>query len=65
MLLSFLNFKPGAEKDHETINNAEEMQEAFAHFFSKGAPAERYTANAVIFKEAVLATEKLKGVEVI
>uniref|UniRef100_A0A914PNG0 Uncharacterized protein n=1 Tax=Panagrolaimus davidi TaxID=227884 RepID=A0A914PNG0_9BILA len=43
--------------DHQTMDSMEELYETFIHFFSKGAPAERFMANEEAFEKLVRLTE--------
>lgn len=43
--------------DKEVLNGFEDLYEAFVHFFSRGAPAERYMADDKAFEKMLSAIE--------
>jgi hypothetical protein len=43
--------------DHESLENLDQLSETFLHFFSKGAPAERFVADEDTFDKLVGMTE--------
>lgn len=63
-LMTNLNLEPGGSADHESINSFNEFQETFSHFFSQGAPAERFVANKEVFQQAVKMAENDQTAEV-
>ncbi|VDM97791.1 unnamed protein product [Thelazia callipaeda] len=52
-LLESLNATPTLRKDHEVISNVNDLYEAFAYFFSRGAAAERYMSDSKLFDALV------------
>jgi hypothetical protein len=48
---------PNQIGDKEVLNGFEDLYEAFVHFFSRGAPAERFMANENAFDRIVAAIE--------
>lgn len=40
---------PERIEDHEELHSVDELYSTFLHFFSKGAPAERFMANEEVF----------------
>ena len=57
-MMNQLNISVGENiGDHETMDSLEELYETFIHFFSKGAPAERFMADDASFEKLVRLTE--------
>uniref|UniRef100_A0A915E3A1 Uncharacterized protein n=1 Tax=Ditylenchus dipsaci TaxID=166011 RepID=A0A915E3A1_9BILA len=56
-LVGRLNVTSEAIGDKEVLNGLDDLYEVFAHFFSKGAPAERYMADEASFEKLVSLTE--------
>ncbi|XP_013385712.1 ADP-dependent glucokinase isoform X1 [Lingula anatina] len=63
-LLQSLGVTPGEKKDHRTVGSIADMQEAFTHYFSKGAAAERPFTDGPLYKNTVVkAAATLKSSE--
>ena len=43
--------------DHESLENFDQLSETFLHFFSKGAPAERFVSDEDTFDKLISLTE--------
>jgi hypothetical protein len=46
-----------AIRDNGVLNSASELYETFVHFFTRGAPAERFMADETTFDRLVVAIE--------
>ncbi|XP_005098113.1 ADP-dependent glucokinase [Aplysia californica] len=62
-LLNTLHISPAKRKDHATINNIGQLQEAFAYFFAKGGAAERPFTDKAEYQRIIQAAETLGHVE--
>ncbi|KAK6179202.1 hypothetical protein SNE40_011617 [Patella caerulea] len=62
-LLKKLGISPGKQKNHDIIDNLEELQETFSYFFDKGSAAERIFSEPSIYKQITNAAKTLPGVE--
>ena len=63
-LLDSLKVRPGLSKDHSALNSLNDLQETFAHFFSRGAAAERPFQNEDIFAQIIEQATSLNNVHV-
>ena len=65
ILMSKMNASAIGSKDHEQISSIKDLEEAFAHFFSHGLPAERYMTDGKLFQTALdVAEHQMYGAEV-
>jgi hypothetical protein len=48
---------PNTIEDKEVLNGFEDLYEAFVHFFTRGAPAERFMANEAAFDKIIATVE--------
>jgi hypothetical protein len=58
--LNLTSTTSGAARDHAVLSNADELRETFTHFFSIGAPTERYLADKETFAKLVATAESSK-----
>ncbi|KHN75660.1 putative ADP-dependent glucokinase [Toxocara canis] len=54
-LLEHMNATSNKRNDHQFLNNVDDLYEAFAYFFSRGAAAERHTSDEKTFETLVQA----------
>uniref|UniRef100_A0A0B7BIV7 ADP-dependent glucokinase n=1 Tax=Arion vulgaris TaxID=1028688 RepID=A0A0B7BIV7_9EUPU len=62
-LLKALSILPGEKKNHDALSSLDELQETFAHFFSKGSAAERSFMDKLVYQKIIKATETLNNIE--
>ncbi|KAI2654176.1 ADP-dependent glucokinase [Labeo rohita] len=61
-LLNKMGLKPTDQPlHHDYIENAEQLAQSFAYFFSPGAASERFVMNDTLFSELVEASRELPG----
>lgn len=63
-LLQALNVKPGEKTNLDTLHSLDHLQQTFAHFFSKGAAAERSFMDKIVFRQITDAAEKISDLQV-
>lgn len=63
-LLKALNVQPGEKADLDTLQSLDQLQQAFSHFFSKGAAAERSFLDKAVFEQITDAAGKLEKLQV-
>lgn len=60
-LLQALAVDPGAGSDHEVLRSKEDLKEAFIHYMSRGAAAERFFSDQEVFHRIARAAAEYPG----
>ena len=60
-LLQALAVDPGTGLDHEVLHSKEDLKEAFIHYMGRGAAAERFFSDSVVFQRIARAAAEYPG----
>ncbi|KAI5614866.1 ADP-dependent glucokinase precursor [Silurus asotus] len=63
-LLQALALDPGSGHDHDVLHSKEDLKEAFIHYMERGAAAERFFSDKVIFQRIARAAAEYPGAQV-
>ncbi|ESO88231.1 hypothetical protein LOTGIDRAFT_126443, partial [Lottia gigantea] len=62
-LLKKMKITPGRLQNHAIINNLQELQETFHHFFTQGSAAERIFTDPVLYEKITQTADDVDGAE--